>query len=79
MPRVESDVAPTCVGAAGATAARDGARRCSKRGTMPCGMNKIAAISTAPVVALPASARSPFVNAYNSAVITVAPTAGPAQ
>ena len=46
---------------------------------MPCGMNRIAAINTAPVVALPASARSPLVNAYNSAVITVAPTAGPAQ
>ncbi len=42
-------------------------------------MNRIDAISTAPTAALPASAWSPLVNAYSRAVITVAPTAGPAQ
>ncbi len=42
-------------------------------------MKRITRISTTPTTALPAIARSPAVNAYMSAVIAAAPSAGPAQ
>ena len=42
-------------------------------------MNRIAAIRITPTAALPATAWSPAVKTYSSAVIAAAPTAGPAQ
>ena len=70
---------------AGATGVGKGgnARRLLKRlinwPKMPSGMNKITTIKIKPMAARPTTAESPAVNAYDKAVMAVAPTAGPSQ